>query len=233
LIPVFVQSLLGYTAVQAGLALMPRALVMFVLTPIVGRLYNKIQPRFVVAFGVLCFATSTWFMSHYTLLTSTRQLILPLLIQGAGFACLFVPLTTVALTSIERRRLPDATGLNSLMRQIGGSIGLAVFATLMTRYLVQIKAALASHVSVGRPEVMQRLDQVTATLVSRGLDPTSAALAAKRALGGVVMQQANVMLFEKLFLLTGIAFLFVLPLLYFLKAPDKASAPKIDVHVEM
>jgi DHA2 family multidrug resistance protein len=233
LIPVFVQSMLGYTAVQAGLALMPRALVMFVLTPIIGRLYNKIQPRFVVAFGVLCFAVSTWFMSHYTLMTSTRQLILPLLIQGAGFACLFVPLTTVALTSIDRRRLPDATGLNSLMRQIGGSIGLAVFATLMTRYLVQIKASLATHVSVGRPEVMARLDQMTATLVARGLDPTSAALAAKRALGGVVMQQANVMLFEKLFLLTGIAFLFVLPLLWFLKAPAKSTAPKVDVHVEM
>jgi DHA2 family multidrug resistance protein len=234
LIPVFVQSLLGYTAVQAGLALMPRALVMFVLTPIIGRLYNKIQPRIVVAFGVLCFAASTWFMSHYTLMTSTRQLILPLLIQGAGFACLFVPLTTVALTSIDRRRLADATGLNSLMRQIGGSIGLAVFATLMSRYLIQIKASLAAHVSIGRPEVMARLDQMTALLVSRGMDPTSAALAAKRALGGVVMQQANVMLFEKLFLLTGIAFLFVMPLLFFLKAPAKSTAaPKVDVHVEM
>jgi DHA2 family multidrug resistance protein len=232
LLPVFMQNLLGYTAVQSGLALMPRSLVMFVCTPIIGRLYNKIQPRILVGIGVISYAISTWLMSQYTLMTSTRQLIVPLLIQGLGFACLFVPLTTVALSSIDRRKLPDATGLNSLVRQIGASIGLAIFATLMSRYLVQIRASIAAHVSVGRPEVADRLAKMTAAFVSRGLDPPSAMMAAQRALGGVVQQQASVMLFEKLFLLSGIAFLFVMPLLYFLKAP-RTQGPKVDVHVEM
>jgi DHA2 family multidrug resistance protein len=112
-------------------------------------------------------------------------------------------------------------------------MGLAVFATLMSRYFVQIKAAIATHVSVGRPEVATRLSAMTAAFVSRGMDAQSAMLAARRALGGVVMQQANVMLFEKLFLLSGVAFLFVMPLLYFLKAPSRTDGPKVDVHVEM
>ena len=82
-----------------------------------------------------------------------------------------MPLTTVALASIPRAKLPDATGLNSLVRQIGGSLGLAVFATLMTRYPVQIKAAIGAHLTAGRPEVTQRLSAMTALLVVEGLRP--------------------------------------------------------------
>ena len=173
-------------------------------------------------------------MSHYTLMTSTRQLIFPLIIQGVGFACLWVPLATVALSTIDRRKMADATGLNSLVRQIGGSLGLAIFATLMTRYPVQIKAAIAAHITAGRPEVTQRIGAMTQLLISRGYDAASARMAAQRALGGIVAQQAMMMTFEKMFLMAGVAFLFVLPLLYFLKSPNHGDgAVKPDVHVEM
>lgn len=234
ILPVFMQTLLGYDAMKSGMALMPRSLVMFFVVPIVGRIYNKIQPRLVVGFGIICFTISTWFMSHYTLDTSESQLIGPLVIQGVGFACLFVPLTTVALSTIDRRKLADATGLNSLVRQVGGSLGLAVFATLMTRYPVQIKAAIAAHLTAGRPEVDQRLAAMTHLLVQKGYDLESARLAAGRAIGGIVARQAMMMTFEKMFLMAGIAFLFVLPLLYFLKSPRHGrQAVKPDVHVEM
>ncbi|HEX9100686.1 MAG TPA: DHA2 family efflux MFS transporter permease subunit, partial [Polyangia bacterium] len=234
ILPVFMQTLLGYDAMQSGMALMPRSLIMFLVVPIVGRIYNKVQPRIIVAFGIICFVISTWFMSRYTLETSQSQLIMPLVIQGVGFACLFVPLTTVALSSIDRRKLADATGMNSLVRQIGGSLGLAVFATLMTRYPVQIKAALAAHVTAGRPEVAQRIAGMTQLLVGKGYDLESARMAAERAINGIVARQAMMMTFEKMFLMAGIAFLFVLPLLYFLKAPrPTAGASKPEVHVEM
>jgi DHA2 family multidrug resistance protein len=234
ILPVFMQTLLGYDAMKSGLALMPRSLVMFVVVPIVGRIYNKVQPRIVVAFGIICFSISAFQMSHYTLETNERELLWPLLIQGVGFACLFVPLTTVALSSIDRRKLADATGMNSLVRQIGGSLGLAVFATLMTRYPVQIKAAIGAHITAGRPEVAQRLGAMTQLLVSKGYDLQSARMAAERALGGIVERQAMMMTFEKMFLVAGIAFLFVMPLLIFLKAPKHAAgAPKPEIHVEM
>ena len=237
ILPVFMQTLLGYNAMQSGLALMPRSLIMFVAVPIVGRIYNKVQPRIVVAFGIVCFAISAYLMSHYTLVTSTRQLIFPMVVQGLGFACLFVPLTTVALTNIPRAKLADATGMNSLVRQIGGSLGLAVFATLMGRYPTEIRASIGAHLVPGRPEVMQRLAAMTQGLMARGLDPTAAAVAARRFLGGVVSQQAMVMTFEKMFIMAGIAFLCVMPLLLFLKAPKLGASagggPKIDVHVEI
>ncbi|HXU73285.1 MAG TPA: DHA2 family efflux MFS transporter permease subunit [Polyangia bacterium] len=234
ILPVFMQELLGYDAMKSGIALMPRSLIMFLVVPIVGRIYNKVQPRIVVGFGVICFTISAYQMSHYTLETSEAQLLWPLLIQGVGFACLFVPLTTVALSSIDRKKLADATGLNSLVRQIGGSLGLAVFATLMTRYPVQIKAAIGAHLTAGRPEVTQRLAAMTQLLVSKGYDAASARMAAERALGGIVARQAMMMTFEKMFLMAGIAFLFVMPLLYFLKSPNHGGGgPKPEVHVEM
>jgi DHA2 family multidrug resistance protein len=237
ILPVFMQTLLGYDAMKSGVALMPRSLVMFFVVPIVGRLYNKIQPRIIVAFGVICFTISAFQMSHYTLMTSESQLLWPLVVQGVGFACLFVPLTTVALASIPRAKLPDATGMNSLVRQIGGSLGLAVFATLMTRYPVQIKAAIGAHITAGNPEVTQRLAMMTRLFISKGYDQASAQMAAGRALGGLVSQQAMMMTFEKMFLAAGIAFLVVLPLLYFLKAPNQlgggGGGPKPEVHVEM
>jgi len=173
-------------------------------------------------------------MSRLSLQSGSGHVVGALAFQGVGFACLFVPLTTVALATIDRRKLPDATGLNSLVRQIGGSLGLAIFATLMTRYPVQIKAAIAAHITAGRPEVTQRIGAMTQLLISRGYDAASARMAAQRALGGIVAQQAMMMTFEKMFLMAGVAFLFVLPLLYFLKSPNHGDgAVKPDVHVEM
>jgi DHA2 family multidrug resistance protein len=233
LLPVFMQELLGFTAMQSGLALMPRALVMFVCTPIVGKLYNRIQPRLIVAFGICTFAISAWQMSHYNLSTSAAGVVSALLIQGVGFSCLFVPLSTVALSTIDKHRISDAAGLNSLVRQIGASMGLAMFATLMPRFTAAARGSLAAHLVPGRPELMQRLELMTRSLVSRGYDLASAKLAAQRFLGGTVMQQATVLSFDRLFITAGVAFLAVMPLLYFLKSDGAGPAPKADVHVEM
>ena len=244
LLPVFMQELLGFTAVQAGLALMPRSLVMMVMMPIVGRVYNRISPRVCVAFGVLLFTWSAVLMSHYTLDTSSKDVVLVLELQGVAFACLFIPLTTVALSRIPRQQLADAAGLNSLLRQIGGSLGLAVFASLIPRFGKYGTAALASHVTADRLEVTERFGSLTTAFQARGLDPSTAKLAAGRVIGGIVGQQAMVITFDRLFLLSGLLFLAVLPLLYFLKSPDHVpnqaapdqsvpTPPVEPIHVEI
>jgi DHA2 family multidrug resistance protein len=232
LLPVFMQEMLGFSATQAGLALMPRSLVMMAATPVVGKLYNRVSPRAFVAFGICLFAVSAYQMSHYTLATSSSGVISTLIIQGIAFSCLWVPLTTVALSSIPRHRLSDATGLNSLLRQIGGSMGLATFATLINRYNTTARSALAAHLVPGRPEVMARFGLISRALAARGLDGTSAEQAARRVLGGMVAQQAMVLTFEKLFLLAGLLFLLVLPLLLFLRSGAHSGA-KIEVHAEV
>lgn len=217
---------------QSGLALMPRALTMMVAMPIVGRIYNTVSPRVTVAFGVVLFSISAYMMSHYTLDTTQRDIILVLILQGVAFACLFIPLTTVALAAIPRQKLPDATGLNSLLRQIGGSLGLAIFASLIPRYTENGISSISAHIRLDRPDVAARLAAMTRSFELRGYDHNTAMGAAERALGGLVARQAMVLVFEKLFLVSGIAFLLVLPLLIFLKSPDHGEAPKIDAHIE-
>lgn len=233
LLPVFMQELLGYTAVQTGVALMPRALTMMVMMPIVGRLYNKVSPRMTVAFGVILFVITAYIMSRYTLQTTTADVMLVLVLQGVAFSCLFIPLTTVALASIPRHNLADATGLNSLLRQIGGSIGLAVFASLIPRFDQAARTSLVAHLGETRPEAITRLGRIAGMLQGKGYSAENAREAAERMLSGLVERQAVVLSFEKLFLLAGIIFLVVLPLLAFLKAPVGQPAVKVEAHAEI
>jgi DHA2 family multidrug resistance protein len=232
LLPVFMQELLGFTATQSGIALMPRVLVMMVVTPIVGRLYNVVSPRITVGFGVIMFTLGAYMQSHYTLATTQWGIVHALLVQGVGFACLFVPLTTAALSRIPRHQLTDATGLNSLFRQVGGSFGLAGFATVLTRSISTAKAGLLAHLDPTRQVVQDRLSAMANGLAARGgLDHASAQGAALGALSGQISLQSSVLGFERVFLLAGILFLCVLPILLFLKV-DR-SAERAEVHVEM
>jgi DHA2 family multidrug resistance protein len=232
LLPVFMQELLGFTATQSGLALMPRTLVMMVATPIVGRLYRVVSPRVLIAMGVLFFTAGAYEMSHFTLDTSTSGVIFAISIQGIGFSLLFVPLTTVALSTVPRHRISDATGMNSLLRQIGGSLGLAIFATLLSRATTTARASLAAHLDPSRPEVMARLAGAEQAFRARGYGPDAAHAAALQSLAGTVSRQAAVLAFDQMFLFAGILFLGVLPLLLFLRAPapDAAIEP---AHVEI
>ncbi|HVR64381.1 MAG TPA: DHA2 family efflux MFS transporter permease subunit [Polyangia bacterium] len=230
LLPLFMQQLLGFPALVSGEALMPRALAMMVGIPLVGRLYNRVQPRILVIIGVVLVAFSVYLMSHYTLATGARSVVLAIVIQGFGFSSLFVPLTTVALSRIPRYRLTDATGLNSLLRQIGGSLGLAAFATLLPHFMATARAGLAAHVDAGRPEVLGRLSALQSMLMARGFGGPAAREGALRFLDATLERQASVLAFERMFLVAGIAFLFVIPLAMLLRRPPGASQPKMDVH---
>jgi DHA2 family multidrug resistance protein len=154
-----------------------------------------------------------------------------IILQGFGFAALFVPLTTVALASIPRYRMTDATGLNSLLRQIGGSLGLAAFATLLPHFVQNARVGLVAHLVAGRPEVMQRLSGIQAGLVARGLDPGTARQTAGRVLDGMLSRQSMLLAFERMFVLAGLAFLLVIPLALFLKPPaGSRSKQRASLH---
>jgi DHA2 family multidrug resistance protein len=232
LLPLFMQELLGFTAMQSGLALMPRVLVMMAVTPLVGRLYSRVSPRVLVGIGVLLVAYGAFAVSRITLQTTSAGIVHAILVQGVGFSFLFVPLTTAALSRIPRAQLADATGLNSLLRQVGASMGLAVFATLLSRDAVRARAAVASHLAPDRPEVQDRLAQLAAFFAQKGFDPVAAKQAALRALEGVVTRQGMVIAFEQVLLLTGVLFLCVLPLLWFLKVERHGRDEKIHVEME-
>jgi len=234
LLPIFMQELLGFSAVQSGFALMPRVIVMMLAVPLVGRIYNKLSPRAFIAFGVLMFSLSSWMLSNLTLESGTPDIVVPLIIQGMAFACLFVPLTTIALANIPRTKLADATGLNSLIRQIGGAVGLAVFVTLIGNYAVVARGGIDPHMTLTRPEVWQRMQMLTQGFIARGMDAVSAKSAALRVMAGSVMAQSTVLSFDHIFILAGGLFLLVLPLLFFLRMPkeEKPSAAG-EMHMEI
>jgi MFS transporter, DHA2 family, multidrug resistance protein len=218
LLPVFMQEMLGFTALKSGLTLMPRALVMMVTTPIIGRIYNRVSPRLLVAVGLATVALGSIDMGYFTLQTPMPRIIAALIIQGIGFSCLFVPLTTVALSHVERTQLADASGLNSLVRQFGGSAGLAIYGTLLDQFAIRARAALAVHVDPHRFEVAQRINAMTQGLMARGMDAATAKAAAVKALAGSVAGQGMLIAFEKNFLLSGFMMLALLPLTILLRS---------------
>lgn len=220
LLPVFMQELMGFTALKSGLALLPRALVMMVVTPIVGKIYNQVSPRLLVAIGVTCVAVGCWDMGDFTLETSQAAVIRVLMLQGVGFSLLFVPLATVALSFVPRVQISDATGLNSVMRQFGGSAGLAIYGTLLTQHATRARALLGESVSVYRPETAERLAGLTRGFMMRGMDTLTAKTAALQALAGTVAQQGAVLAFEHVFALTGIALACTLPLVLLLRESE-------------
>ena len=207
LLPVFTQEMLHFSATQSGVVLLPRTIAMMIASPFVGRLYNKTSPALLVGSGMVMTALGCWMQADINLMTSSDDLFWPLAITGVGFAFLFVPLTTAALSQVPRHQLAGAAGVNSFVRQVGGSIGLSLFATLFTQYGAQAQTALAAHVNVLRPE----------------LSPIDLHQAAGRvALQGVVIG------FDKTFVLQTIAFLVVLPILLFLRVKRDKPA-----HVEL
>ncbi len=232
LLPVFMQELLGFDATQSGTTLMPRTIAMMAVTPIIGRIYNYVPPAIVVGAGAAFFVIGSYQLSHITLLSSSSEIIIPLLVTGVGFACLFIPLTTAALTFVPRSSLADAAGLNSFVRQIGGSFGLTIFATLLTDFSKRASAAISWNVTNLRPDVVARLDAIAAGLHARGTSSAGAQSAALMSVARRVGLEGSVLGFEKTFLLQGVAFLVVLPLLYFLRVGGKKDTKHVELSME-
>jgi len=223
LLPVFMQELLGYTALQSGWALMPRSLVMMVATPIVGKLYNRVPPPLLIGLGVIGVAWGSWAMGHFTLQTTPSDITASLVMQGVGFALLFVPLTTVAMSHIARNDIADASGLNSLVRQLGGSIGLAVFTTMLTRWSMQAGAAIGTHIDVTRPQVRYEMTLLKGLFQMRGMDAVHAQSAALTMLQRQVAGQAAVIAFDKTFIFGAGLMVLLFPLVFMLRRADNTD----------
>jgi DHA2 family multidrug resistance protein len=232
LLPVFMQEVLGFDATQSGITLMPRTLAMMLVTPFIGKLYNHIPPAITVGVGAVLFVVGSYELSHITLQSGAMDIVNPLIVTGFGFACLFIPLTTAALTFVPRAELADAAGVSSFVRQIGGSFGLTIFATLLSNYSRRATASVGWNVTDLRPEVVDRLHRMAAGMQAHGMGPIEAKQAALRAMAGAVTLQGTVLGFEKTFLVQGVAFIAVLPLLFFLRVGKTEKPEHVDLGME-
>jgi DHA2 family multidrug resistance protein len=233
LLPLFMQELLGFTATQSGLALMPRTLAMMVAMPIVGRLYNRVSPILFATVGLVLAALGQFQLSVMNLDSNASQVIMGITLQGLGMSMILVPISTVMLSTIPRHRLADATGLSSLMRQIGGSMGLAVFATLLSRYSATAHENLKAHLLEARPEVALRLSTTQHALAASGMAPEAAHQGALHSLAGMIARQGSVLAFDKLFVVGALLFASVFPLLLLLRSPKKGLSKPAHVEIEV
>jgi DHA2 family multidrug resistance protein len=132
-LPLFFQELLGYTAFTAGLVVAPRGLGAICGMPIIGFLSNKADPRWLLTFGFFTFGLTTLYFGNVTLDISPTTLLLPILITGFGLSFIFVPISTAAYGTLDNRQIGNASGLFNLFRNVGGSIGISIAQTLLTR----------------------------------------------------------------------------------------------------
>ncbi len=217
MLPLFLQEILGYPALDSGLALMPRSLAMAVTMPLAGRVYNRCGPRLLVGIGMLVSGLSFWQLARLNLSVGFWDIFLPQALQGVGFGLVFVSLTTSAMISIERSRMTAATGLYVVVRQIFGSIGIALVATGLTRGTTTARANLVEHLSRYRDAAGHWLATVTSAFAVRGTPPTLAPAKALGALAAVTQRQAAMLAFNQVFFFLALLFWVSLPLLFILR----------------
>ena len=129
IVPLFLQSLMGYTALQSGLAMIPRGIGALIAMPLAGRLVGKIQGRYLVAGGFLSFGAATYALAQLSLDLTPWILFWPLFFSGVSIAFMFVPLNTLALGSLRPEQMGNASGIFNLMRNVGGSVGISLVTT--------------------------------------------------------------------------------------------------------
>jgi DHA2 family multidrug resistance protein len=229
LLPVFLQNLLGFNAMQSGLTMMPRSVAMGVLMPIGGRFYNRLGPRVMVGGGLLIAGYGFYSMSRLTTDVGYWDLFWPQLWQGVGFSLIFVSLSTAALSTIPRPSMTAATGLYNVVRQVMGSVGIAIAATTLSSSTTRYRAILSEDAGAGTAARLW-LDRITSGMMSKGADAFTAKQQALRVMNGLIGKQAAVLAYNHVFVLVSTLFVLGFPLVFLLRRGTPSG--DIEVHVD-
>jgi DHA2 family multidrug resistance protein len=224
LLPLFVQSLLGYTAYLSGLVLSPGGLVVMVLMPLIGWMVSRFDARWMIVFGALCIAASLWMMGRFSLGVDFRTVVWARIVQGFGLAFIFVPVNTLAYATIPARQRNQASSLISLARNIGASVGIAVVATLLSRHTQANQALMVRHASPYSEVYRQQSERLTGALDAALPDPDAAERAAPTILAQRLRAQAGMLAYVEEFRTLALASLLVAPLVLAMRRVRHAHA---------
>jgi DHA2 family multidrug resistance protein len=223
-LPIFLQSLHGLTANQTGLVILPGAIASAVTMAVVGKNANKLDARATVTIGAFMFLASMLLMARMTLASGPEETFWPLILRGVGLGLIFVPLTGATMAELRVTELAQGTGMFNLTRQLGGSLGIAVMATLLTRFTAAKKALLTEHLTTMDPTTLGRLNSITNGLLARGMNPVMAKQQALMILDRQVQAQASVLAFSRIYILSGLILVSTLPLLFLFKTGKNRGA---------
>lgn len=225
LLPLMLQTLLGYTAMLAGLVLSPGGILMVVCMPVVGLMLRRYEARWLFIFGVVVSSAGLFSMAHFSLGIDYRTALWARVVQSAGMAFLFVPLSTAAFAFISKEKTNYAAGLFNLARNIGGSTGIAAVTTLLARRSQVHQQTLVSHLTPYDPPYREAMAQATALLHSRGASLPDAAAQAQGMLYGTMQRQAGMMAFADAFWVMAWLFMAVVPLVFLMKKSAPTRGP--------
>jgi MFS transporter, DHA2 family, multidrug resistance protein len=224
LLPIILQTLLGYSALESGIAMAPRGIGSLIFMPIVGLVMGKIGARKILGAGVvLCALTLFWF-GFLNLNAGYWDFFWPQFIQGISMSMLFVPLTTISMDSISREAMGNATSIFNLMRNIGGSVGIATAATLLERNRQMYTNILGTHVTPYSRQSQEMMDQIRSAMLASGSDPVTATQKAQALIFGMVQRQAAMLSFLDLMKIFAGLFILMLPLIW-LASPPRTGKP--------
>jgi DHA2 family multidrug resistance protein len=217
MLPLFLQTLMGYSALQSGLSVSPRGLGSMASMLVVGVLVRKIDARYLMAFGFGLLGVSTWMLGSISLEIGMRSVVMPNILNGFAMGFIFVPLTTVTLSRLRKQEMGNATGIYNLVRSVGGSIGIATVMAMLVRGSQTHQNTLAGDVGLGSPMAGTLARGLQARLFSQGADMVTAQHKALGMLYRSVQQQASLLAYADNFRLIAILAFSCIPLLLLLQ----------------
>ncbi len=229
IIPLYTQSTLGWTAQQAGALMIPAALTTAFMMPIIGQMLQRgVKQQYLVALGMfIFFLYSLWGYKIITPDTSKDDFFWMLIFRGFGLGMLFIPITTLSLSTLKGQQIGQGAAFTGMMRQLGGSFGVALITTFMATQNVVHKNDLNSHMSYDNPVVQQRVHGMQHNyMMTKGMTTDEALRAAYQTLDRIVTKQAAVLSYMDVFLYLGILFLICIPFMLMVKGnkqPKKAD----------
>lgn len=230
LLPLYSQVLLGYTAFLAGLVLSPGGVATLFTMPVVGRLIVKRNPKWILAVGIVVCAYATHLMSRFNLDADFSALMWPRIYLGIGMGCLFIPLTTLTLSPIPNPQMGNATSIYNLLRNLGGSFGVAFATTIMARRTQFHQLRLTEHLTWYDQAFTSAVERGKALLPTLGVPAAEAKQTAMHTIYGQTLRQANAMGYNDAFWILSVLLACVLPLVLLLRRPEHQNGAPPPVH---
>jgi DHA2 family multidrug resistance protein len=230
IIPNFSQSMLGYTAFQAGVLQVPGSIVSAFMFPIVGKMVGKVDARIMVLIGTILLSIASFLLSNITLDAGWDQFLYPGLIRGAGTVLMYLPLTLAAVGNIPMKEIGGASAFLSLTRQLGGSVGIALLTTLLVRRTDFHRVVLVEKVTPFSAEAQSRIQALTSMWRGQGFSPVDARDHALKMIDGIVQRQAIVISYADLSWLLSIALVLTMPFVIVLSSGKKGAPKDIEMH---
>lgn len=225
IIPIYTQSVLGWSATDAGLLLIPSSITTGIMMPFIGKMIQRGIPQaYMVASGFLIFFLFTFWMQHLiTPNTGEQHLFWPLILRGIGLGLLFVPITTLSLSTLKGKGIGEGAAFTGMMRQLGGSFGIAIITTFIARFNQEHRLNLVSHLNKTSFEVQQTVQKLQQGFMSKGFSANEALGKAYKAIEYKVMIQSSVLTYMDIFLYLGVLFLFCIPFILLIKKGKKTK----------